>query len=539
MKKNDVIELNITDVTLEGSGVGRYENMAVFVPFSAVGDKLEVKILKVKTKYAFGKILKIIKPSTDRITETCDVYSRCGGCVFRHLDYGAELKLKENVVKNNFLRIAGLEPEFECIVGLSPNHYRNKAQYPVEIADGEVKVGFFSPRSHRVNDCERCLLQSESFGLAVKELKKFIIDFNISAYDEGTKKGLIRHLYIRKGAVTGETMVCLVINGDSLPESKEFVKRMQSVFGEDLKSVLLNINKKDTNVILGDEIVTLYGKDYIADILCGVKVNISPLSFYQVNHAVAEKLYEKAAEYADTKGKTVLDLYCGAGTIGLSMAKNAKKIVGVEVVPEAVENAKENAKNNGFNNTEFICGDAKIAAQKLKEQNVSPDVVILDPPRKGCEEELLQIVANDFCPERVVYVSCDSATLARDCKIFNSMGYKTEKVSVFDMFPRTGHVETVALLGRQKVKEHIYIDVNIADLPKTTRTTATYPEIKAYIKDKYGLCVSSLNIAQIKEKHGFEKRENYNKGKEGHRVPKCPPEKEKAIEEAFKHFGML
>ena len=292
-------------------------------------------------------------------------------------------------------------------------------------------------------------------------------------------------------------------------------------------------------MILGKECKTLYGSDYITDVLCGVKVRLSALSFYQVNHAMAERLYNKAREYASPNGKNIIDLYCGAGTIGLSMAKDAKSIIGVEIVEAAVHDANINAQENGVTNARFICGDAAKAAEQLKYENIRTDIVILDPPRKGCEEGLLKTVATDFAPERIVYVSCDVATLARDTAILESLGYKLKEYTPVDLFPRTAHCETVALLSRQKVQEHIYFDVNVQDLPKTARTTATYPEIKAYVKDKYGLNVTSLNIAQVKEKHGFEKRENYNKGKDGHRVPNCPPEKEKAIEDAFKHFGML
>ena len=449
MKKNDIIKLNICDITLEGSGVGRYDGLAVFVPNTSVGDEIEAKILKVKSNYAFAKLEKILTPSNDRISDTCAVYSKCGGCVFRHIDYKAELKIKENVVKNNFLRIAGFMPEFEDITGLSQSRYRNKAQYPISVVNDKVVAGFYSPRSHRVNDCADCDLQPESFSGAVLALKQFIAENNISVYNEQTGKGLVRHLYIRRAKVTGETMVCLVINGDSLPYSDDFLNKMKSVFGPSLASVVLNINKKDTNVILGDQCKTIFGKGFITDFLCGVKVKISPLSFYQINHDVAELLYKKAAEFAEPKGKMILDLYCGAGTIGLSMAKDANRIIGVEVVLEAVKDAKENARNNDFTNCEFICADAAMAVKQLENKKMSPDVVILDPPRKGCDAELIKTVANGFNPEKIVYVSCDSATLARDCKLFAEQGYKTIKAAVFDMFPRAGHVETVCLLSKK------------------------------------------------------------------------------------------
>ncbi len=537
MKKNDIITLNITAMSSEGAGIGRHEGLAVFVPMSAVGDELKVKILKVKSNCAFGKIEDILIPSPSRIDSDCEVFPKCGGCVYRHISYEEELKLKQQRVEDAVKRIGGVNMTPQPIVSdLKTTGYRNKAQYPVA-QDGSV--GFFANHSHRIIPCDSCNLQPDEFTRICEIFKFWMKTSGNAPYCEENGKGLIRHLYIRKAVVTGEIMVCLVINGDKVRAADRLVQDLKEELGESLKTVLLNINKKQTNVILSDKCVNLYGDGYIYDILCGVKIRISPLSFYQVNHDMAERLYEKAKEYASPKNKTVIDLYCGAGTIGLFMAKEAKSVIGVEIIPEAIEDAKFNANNNGITNTEFVCGDASNAAKLLAQKKIKPDVVIVDPPRKGCSAELLETIANDFCPEILVYVSCDPATLARDIKILDTLGYKLNEYTPFDLFPRTSHVETVALLSRQKVQEHIYFDVNVQDLPKTARTTATYPEIKAYVKDKYGLNVTSLNIAQVKEKHGFEKRENYNEGKDGHRAPNCPPEKEKAIEDAFKHFGML
>lgn len=448
MKKNDLINLNIIDTTLLGAGVGKAEGLTVFVDAAVTGDEVEAHILKVKSNCAFAKINKIITPSSARVDAECGSYPKCGGCSFRHIDYKTELLIKENNVKNNLKRIGNVEPQFEPVVGLSENTYRNKAQYPVSIEKGELKIGFFAGHSHRVIDCPDCALQPKEFSKAVAAFKQFLIENNISVYDEETHKGLVRHIYFRKAVQTNEIMVCIVINGDSIPKTDVFIEKMQSVFGSDLKSVVLNINKAKTNVIMGKKCVTVFGKDCITDILCGVKVRISPLSFYQVNHDVAERLYEKAAEYAEVDGKTVLDLYCGAGTIGLSMAKKAKRIIGVEIIPEAIDDAKFNATQNGYDNTEFFCGDAAKAAEKLKNDGVKPDVIIVDPPRKGCDADLIKTVTQDFAPDRVVYVSCDPATLARDCKLFKEMGYDTKKAATFDMFPRTGHVESVVLLCR-------------------------------------------------------------------------------------------
>ncbi len=446
MKKNDLVNLKIIDTTLQGNGVGKIDGLTVFVDSAVSGDEVVAHILKVKPNCAFAKISKIITSSEDRIDAFCSSYPKCGGCSFRHVDYKTELEIKENNVKNNLKRIGGVEPQFEPIVGLSDVGYRNKAQYPVSLDKGELKIGFFAGHSHRVVDCPDCALQPPEFSRAVAAFKEFLIKNSISIYDEESHKGLVRHIYFRKAVVTGEIMVCVVENGDSLPNTDEFIEILKDVFGNTLKSVVLNVNRDKTNVIMGQKCVTLFGEDHITDILCGVKVRISPLSFYQVNHDVAEKLYEKAAEYAEPLGKTVLDLYCGAGTIGLSMAQKAKKIIGVEIIPEAIEDAKYNAKINGFDNTEFFCGDAAKAAEKLKNDGIKPDVIIVDPPRKGCDAELIKTITQDFAPENVVYVSCDPATLARDCKLFKEMGYDTNKAATFDMFPRTGHVETVVSL---------------------------------------------------------------------------------------------
>ncbi len=450
MKKNDIVELNITDVTLQGSGVGHYEGIAVFVPETVTGDVIEAHILKVKSNCAFAKVHKILLPSSKRIADGCESFKKCGGCAFRHIDYAFESELKANAVCNNLKRIGGVEPEMEPIITLSPDGYRNKCQYPVAKTESGIDIGFFAPHSHRVVDCPKCELQPECFSKAVKIFKKFLIENNIEIYDEAANKGVVRHLYLRRANVTGEVMACVVINSDEMPFSAKLVECFKEAFGDDLKSVVVNINKKKTNVILGEKCVTVYGSDHITDVLCGVKIRISPLSFYQVNHDVAELLYKKAAEYAEPEGKTVLDLYCGAGTIGLSMASKAKRIIGVEIIEQAVEDAKFNAKANGFTNTEFLCDDAAGAAKVLSEKGIKPDVIILDPPRKGCDESLIETVATAFSPERVVYVSCDSATLSRDCKIFKTLGYETVKAIPVDMFPRTGHVETVALISKEK-----------------------------------------------------------------------------------------
>ncbi|MBO7520508.1 MAG: 23S rRNA (uracil(1939)-C(5))-methyltransferase RlmD [Clostridia bacterium] len=447
MIKNQNVILEITDITAEGSGVGKYEGMAVFVPLTAAGDVIDAKIVKVKPNYAYGIIDKIIKPSKSRIEPDCPYFKKCGGCVFRHINYTSELIIKENRVKQALVRIAGADIKLGGIAGAeSINAYRNKAQFPFSAS---YEAGFFAPRSHRVIPIKNCPLLPKEFNEIANCVSVFLEENGIPVYDEESKKGLVRHLYIRKGAVSQEIMVVLVINGDTLPCADRLITMLKSLLGERLQSVQININKKATNVILGDKNKALYGNGFITDTLCGIKLRLSPFTFYQVNHEMAEKLYKKVKEYAKPQGKNIIDLYCGAGSIGLSLCGEAKSVTGVEIVPEAVDDARINAAENNIKNAKFFCGDAKTAAATLASEGIRADVVIVDPPRKGCEKELLYTIANDFAPERVVYVSCDPATLARDIKILLSLGYNAEEYTVFDMFPRTGHVETVIKLIRQ------------------------------------------------------------------------------------------
>ena len=442
MKKNDVITLEITGMTAEGNGVGRYEGMAVFVPLTAPGDVIQALIVKVKKTYAYGKLQTVITASQSRCEADCDSFSRCGGCVYRHISYDAESAIKQDRVRDAIQRIGGFDKEPEPIISaISPDRYRNKAQYPIA-PDGSM--GFFAVHSHRIISCDDCMLQPTQFTEVTDIVSKWIRKNNISIYNELTHTGLLRHLYLRRGFATGELMVVLVINGISLPFAEELIADLRIKFGDDLKSVQINENRENTNVILGDKCTVLYGEAYITDILCDVKVRISPLSFYQVNRDMAEVLYRKAAEYADAQGKDILDLYCGAGTIGLSMANSAKSIIGVEIVPQAIEDAKINAKQNGIENARFICADAAAAAVMLAQEGIEPKVVIVDPPRKGCSAELLSVIANDFAPERIVYVSCDPATLARDAANLREYGYELQEYTPVDLFPRTSHVETVA-----------------------------------------------------------------------------------------------
>ncbi len=542
LRKNDDIEISIDGMSAEGSGVGRYEGQAVFVNGTAVGDIASVHIIKAKKNYAVGKINKIITPSKDRVMSLCPVSEKCGGCCFRHISYDAELRIKEQKVRDAFQRIGHLDIGISDIIG-SPQteHYRNKAQYPVgtDTRNGSPLIGFYAFNSHRIVPCTNCLLQPEVFKDILEAVSNWMTDFRVSAYDESKKQGLLRHIYIRRAHFTGEIMVCLVINGEGIPHESELIEELRASI-PDFKTFVININKSSTNVIMGDTCKTLYGDGFITDTLLGCRFKISPLSFYQVNSEQCEVLYKKAAEYADLHGdELLLDLYCGTGTIGLTMADRVSRLIGVEIIPDAVQNAKENAETNGFSNAEFFCGDASLIAQKLKNEDTKPDIILIDPPRKGMSDGLVDTV-NEMAPKRVVYISCDPATLARDCARFAKLGWEVKKVQPVDMFPHTAHVETVCLLVLRNPVTHINIDVDVEEMVQDKRGLATYGQIKEYVLEHSGLKVSSLYIAQVKQKCGIIERENYNKPKsEDARQPQCPPEKERAITEALKYFGMI
>lgn len=450
LKKNNIIDLTISSTTAEGSGVGRTEEgIAVFVPLSAVGDVLRVRVLKTKKNYAYGKIEEIITPSSERVEPDCPVFSKCGGCVWRHISYSAECRLKQQKVEDAVRRIGGIDTEFKPIISCEKtNRYRNKAQLPVGRGkNGEVQTGFYSPHSHRIIDCGNCALQPEVFNDVISVTREFIDLTNCELYDELSGKGRLRHLYMRLGETTNELMVCYVVNGNGLKREDLLVQMLRERLSN-LKTVIINSNREKTNVILGRKNRVVFGSGYISDELCGLKFKISPFSFWQVNRAQAEKLYTKAKEYAALTGsETLLDLYCGTGTIGLTMARECGELIGVEIVEDAVNDAVLNAEANGIKNARFICADAPQAAERLKEEGVSPDVIVLDPPRKGCGGELVKTIGR-MNPKRVVYVSCDPATLARDLKYFSENGYKTIEVTPCDMFPRTAHVESVALIIR-------------------------------------------------------------------------------------------
>lgn len=449
LSKNDKIELTIDALTSEGSGVGRYNGLAVFVRGTVPQDKIIAHIIKRSKNYAIGIIDKILRPSPERIESDCPYSKKCGGCSFRHMTYDEELKYKKSRVQDALNRIGHLDIEVDEIIGADDlTHYRNKAQYPVDISDGEMFAGFYAYKSHRIIPCADCKLQPAEFEKGLEAFAKWIESENITSYNEQTGKGLLRHIYFRKGFATGEVMACAVINANSIPNSELLVSLLREKV-DGLTSVAVNINKEKTNVILGKETNIIWGEKYIRDNLLGKNFLISPNSFYQVNHNQCEKLYARAKDFAGLTGtETMLDLYCGVGTIGLTMAENVKQLVGIEIIPQAIENAKENAKINHITNAQFICADAPKGAEILKKQGVNPDIIILDPPRKGCEKSLFDTI-EQLSPKKIVYVSCDSATLARDLAILKEKGYEAKKVSAVDMFPRTPHVEAVALIVKK------------------------------------------------------------------------------------------
>lgn len=448
MNKNDIIELSITALTSEGSGIGKHNGMAVFVPKTAVGDIIEARIVKVLKNYAYGIIERIVTPSPDRVDNDCPAFGKCGGCVYRHITYTAELAAKEQTVRDAFERIGGFSPEFLPICGSEQTErYRNKLQMPLaKTDDGKIISGFFSERTHRVVPVDDCKLQPIIFSRIVDFVKQECKKLKISIYNEQAHEGVLRHVYLRRGHASGELCVVLVAKR-KVPEFKRLAAELSREFSE-IKGVVLNVNPDKTNVILGEREIVLSGNANITDEMCGISVEIAPKSFYQVNTSQAEKLYLQAAEFAEPNGKTLLDLYCGIGTIGLSMADRADKVIGAEIVPEAVENARKNAEKNGSSNAEFICADASKAAAELVQRGLVPDVILLDPPRKGCDEQTLSACVK-MNPERIVMISCNPATAARDCKFLAENGYSVDKVRAFDLFPRTRHVETVVLLSHK------------------------------------------------------------------------------------------
>ena len=446
-KKNSMYELDITGYTAEGLGVARLDGRVVFVPNTIRGERWQVQLLKVNKNVAWGRAVKPVLSSPCRVPSDCPHSGPCGGCQFRHMDYKEELEAKRQRVEDALRRIGGVDIRVDTIHGAADTHrYRNKVQFPVARGKDGIHVGLFRARSHDVIDVEDCLLQPETANRLGRALKGWMEQRNIPAYDEKTGKGLVRHLYVRTNRA-GESLVCLVVNGKKLPDEAGLVNALRTC-DPGLVGVVLNINEKATNVILGDSYRTLWGRDWLEEELCGMTFRLSVPSFFQINRAQTEVLYSRAVEFAGLMGnETVLDLYCGIGTISLTMARKAGKVIGAEIVPEAIEDANENAARNRVKNAEFFCGDAGEIAHKLAAEGVHPHVICVDPPRKGLAPGVTDILA-DMAPERIVYVSCDPATLARDVKLLGERGYMVKKAEAVDLFPRTQHVESVVLLER-------------------------------------------------------------------------------------------
>lgn len=447
--KNQTIPLKITGLSSDGNGIGKFDGMAVFVPFSAPGDELVVRIVKPSPSYAFGIIETIVTPSEYRITPDCDIFGKCGGCAFRHVAYDEELRQKRVIVSDSFLHIGKISvPVAETLPSPNVDRYRNKVQIPVDSSGDEVYTGFYAGRSHRVIPCKDCMLQPEIFTDISQLICMLLSKFKISTYNESKHTGIVRHVFLRHSVTLDKVMVCFVINKKRLPFQEDIIAQLTESFPQ-ISTIAVNINREKTNVVLGEKCITLWGDDELTDEMSGVPVKLNPLSFYQVNTKGAEQLYAVAAAFANlSKDDVLLDLYCGAGTIGLSMAHFCKKLIGVEIIPQAIENAIENAKQMNLDNTEFICADASETAERLLYENVKPNVIILDPPRKGCEEGGLLAVCN-MAPERIIMVSCSPATAARDCAYLQQNDYIVSAVQPVDMFPRTKHVEVIVEIRRK------------------------------------------------------------------------------------------
>ena len=548
--KNQEYTVAIEGYSGEGAGVARIDGFVVFVSGALRGEVCRILILKVLKSAAFAKVLEVLAPSPHRIAPDCPYFPRCGGCTYRHMDYAEELALKRRRVQDNLARIGGSEVEVEEILGAAETRrYRNKAQYPVS-PDG--RVGFYRARTHEVIDTRECLLVKPEADAAAEAVRQYMRDFRAAGYDERTRRGLLRHVYVRSNT-RGECLICLLVNGKRLPHEAELVERLRRACPKAV-GIVLGENTRRDNVILGERYRTLWGADRLEDVLCGRVFRLSVPSFYQVNREQAERLYAKAIEYTQLTGEeTVLDLYCGAGTITLALAPHAKRVLGAEIVPEAIDDARENAARSGVENAEFFCGDASDVAKKLAQENLRPDVITVDPPRKGLAEDVVESIAR-MQPERVVYVSCDSATMARDVKRFATLGYRAVRACAVDLFPRADHVETVVLLSHKKADSYIHIDVEFGEgegkIPVDSiakraeaykpKEKVTYKMIKEYIEAKYGFKVHTAYIAEVKRDLGLPMYDAPNAVEELKQPRKHPtPEKVEAIKDALRYFAVI
>ena len=554
MNKNDIVTVEITDIGVSGEGIGHVDGYTLFIKDAVIGDVVEAKVMKAKKNYGYARLMKVITPSEYRVEPKCAFARRCGGCQIQEMSYDRQLVFKDQKIRGNLERIGGftkdqIDTVMQPVVGMEhPFGYRNKAQFPFGTdKEGNPITGFYAGRTHDIIANTDCALGVEQNKEILEIILQYMRENKIKSYNEKTGKGLIRHALIRYGFKTKEIMVCLVINGKKLPKAERLIEKLIQIEG--MTSITISPNTRRDNVIMGDSYEILWGQGYITDYIGNVKYQISPLSFYQVNPVQTEKLYGLALEYADLKGdETVWDLYCGIGTISLFLAQKAKQVYGVEIVPQAIDDAKENAKINAIDNAEFFVGKAEEVlpeyyAEYEREHNgetAHADVIVVDPPRKGCDETLLETIVK-MQPEKVVYVSCDSATLARDLKYLCANGYEITVCRGVDQFPQTVHVETVVLLSRKTPDDTIEVDLDLDELDITSaESKSTYQEIKDYVLKEFGLKVSTLYISQIKRKCGIEVGEHYNiSQKENQKVPQCPKEKEDAIRAALEHFAMI
>ena len=554
MNKNDIVTVEITDIGVSGEGIGHVDGYTLFIKDAVIGDVVEAKVMKAKKNYGYARLMKVITPSEYRVEPKCAFARRCGGCQIQEMSYDRQLVFKDQKIRGNLERIGGftkdqIDTVMQPVVGMEPPFgYRNKAQFPFGTdKEGNPITGFYAGRTHDIIANTDCALGVEQNKEILEIILQYMRENKIKSYDEKTGKGLIRHALIRYGFKTKEIMVCLVVNGKKLPKAERLIEKLIQIEG--MTSITISPNTRRDNVIMGDSYEILWGQGYITDYIGNVKYQISPLSFYQVNPVQTEKLYGLALEYADLKGdETVWDLYCGIGTISLFLAQKAKQVYGVEIVPQAIDDAKENAKINAIDNAEFFVGKAEEVlpeyyAEYEREHNgetAHADVIVVDPPRKGCDETLMETIVK-MQPEKVVYVSCDSATLARDLKYLCANGYEIKMCRGVDQFPQSVHVETVVLLSRKTPDDTIEVDLDLDELDITSaESKATYQEIKDYVLKEFGLKVSTLYISQIKRKCGIEVGEHYNiSQKENQKVPQCPKEKEDAIRAALEHFAMI
>lgn len=537
LKKNEIFEALIEAYSSEGSGVARILGRAVFVPKTIVGERWRIVITKVTASAVYGRALEPLLLSPERREPECENYLRCGGCSLRHMSYAEELRFKRQRVNDALKHIGHQSVQVECITGSDEiRHYRNKGIYAVRDIGGCARKGFFAPRSHELVPVSRCLIQSDTADRAAEAVVRFLNDNGIPAYDEKTRRGLVRHVYVRKAVNTSDAVAVIVASGGFGARTQELIGHLRRSCPE-LSGIVLNVNKTSGNTVLAGSFHTLWGRDTVRDSLGGIVYELAPQAFYQINPPQAERLYKKAVEYATPEGKTVLDMYCGAGTISLFLAKSAKRVIGAEIIPEAVENARENARCNGIENAEFICADASEAAERFLREGVRPEAIVVDPPRKGMDEAAVRALCG-MAPERIVYVSCNPATLARDITVFASCGYALARAEAVDMFPRTAHIETVALLSRET--NLLTIEVRMEVETGEVKEHPTYKRIQEYVQEKYGFKVHTAYIAEVKRMVGLDMHKAPNAVEQRkHEYHPCPPEKVEAIKDALRHFGLV